>query len=105
MSLTTAQAKNDRYKALGDGRAVSQQDLDDAEAAFLQAKADVSVAKANVQSASSFVVRTIFKNSERALLPGLYVRASISLASNDKASFCRSAPSVATTRARRRPHG
>jgi len=212
MSLTTAQAKNDRYKALGDGRAVSQRDLDDAEAAFLQAKADVSVAKANVQSArinldyatirapidgqistssvtagslvtasqadalatirqidpvyvdltessgnlikfrnqiregkirplvgpdkspevrltladgtpfdekgtiesaeqfvdettSSFVVRTIFKNSERALLPGLYVRASISLASNDKASFCRSAPSAATTRARRRPHG
>ena len=190
-ALTSAQSKNDRYRTLGDGRAVSQQDLDDAEAAFLQAKADVSVAKANVQTAkinlnyatirapidgqigtssvtagslvtaaqadalatirqidpvyvdltessgnlikfrnqiregkisplvgpdkspevrltfadgtpfdekgtiesaeqfvdettSSFVVRTIFKNAERALLPGMYVRASISLASNDK---------------------
>lgn len=190
-ALASAQAKNDRYKALGDGRAVSQQDLDDAEAAFLQAKADVSVAKASLDSAkinlnyatirapiggqigtssvtagslvtasqsdalatirqldpvyvdltessgnlikfrndiregklnpligngkapevsltfadgtpyadkgtiesaeqfvdettSSFVVRTLFKNGDRSLLPGMYVRATISLANNDK---------------------
>jgi len=190
-ALVSAQAKNDRYKALGDGRAVSQQDLDDAEAAFLQAKADVSVAKASLDSAainlnyatirapidgqigtssvtagslvtasqsdalatirqldpvyvdltessgnlikfrndiregklnplvgngkapevrltfadgtpydekgtiesaeqfvdettSSFVVRTLFKNGDRSLLPGMYVRATISLANNDK---------------------
>jgi len=190
-ALVSAQAKNDRFKALGDGRAVSQQDLDDAQAAFLQAKADVSVAKASLDSAqinlnyatirapidgqigtssvtagslvtasqaeelatirqldpvyvdltessgnlikfrndiregrlspligsgkspevrltfadgspydeqgtiesaeqfvdettSSFVIRTLFKNDDRSLLPGMYVHATISLANNDK---------------------
>lgn len=48
---TAAKLKADRLKALGDSKAVSQQDIDDANAALLQANADVLGEEAKVSTA------------------------------------------------------
>ena len=50
-SLPSLQSKVDRYKELVDINAVSRQDYDDASAALEQAKADVGVGKAAVETA------------------------------------------------------
>ncbi len=50
-AVPSAQAKVERYQGLAKQNAVSKQDLDDAVAAFAQAKADVAAAKAAVQTA------------------------------------------------------
>lgn len=50
-ALPSAQAKVDRYRDLARQNAVSKQDLDDANSALAQAKADVASAKANVDTA------------------------------------------------------
>lgn len=50
-AVPSAQAKVERYQGLAKQNAVSKQDLDDATAAFAQAKADVAAAKAAVQTA------------------------------------------------------
>ncbi|MFY9398247.1 MAG: efflux RND transporter periplasmic adaptor subunit [Desulfomonilia bacterium] len=49
--LSTAQARAERYRELLAGGAVSQQDFDDIDAAFRQAKADVAYWQAAVESA------------------------------------------------------
>ncbi|WP_339897243.1 efflux RND transporter periplasmic adaptor subunit [uncultured Gilvimarinus sp.] len=50
-NLTTTQAREKRYKDLLKEKAVSQQEYDDALSAFEQAKADVAVSEAAVQTA------------------------------------------------------
>ncbi len=50
-AIPSAQAKLDRYKGLSQQAAVSQQDFDDANSTFLQAKADVASAKASLETA------------------------------------------------------
>jgi len=50
-SLHSAKTQYRRYQKLIKDKAVSQMDFDDAEAAFLQAEADVAVSKAAVESA------------------------------------------------------
>ncbi|WP_049721189.1 efflux RND transporter periplasmic adaptor subunit [Gilvimarinus polysaccharolyticus] len=50
-NLTTTQAREKRYKNLLADKAVSQQEYDDALSAFEQAKADVAVSEASVQTA------------------------------------------------------
>jgi len=50
-TLATAKLKADRYAGLVDIKAISRQDNDDAQAALLQARADVATARAAVQTA------------------------------------------------------
>ena len=50
-TLTSTSLRADRYKKLLSSKAVSQQDYDDAQAAYLQAKASVDSAKASVATA------------------------------------------------------
>jgi membrane fusion protein, multidrug efflux system len=49
--LHNARLKADRFKGLLDSKSVSQQEYDDAEAALMQAEAEVAIAEAEVQSA------------------------------------------------------
>lgn len=49
-ALPNAQSKVDRYQALSKQNAVAKQDLDDAEATLAQAKADVSLAEAALET-------------------------------------------------------
>jgi membrane fusion protein, multidrug efflux system len=51
-ALTIAQLKAERYESLRSQRLISQQDYDDARAAFEQAKANVEQQQANVETAS-----------------------------------------------------
>lgn len=50
--LHNARLKAERFKGLLNSKSVSQQEYDDADAALMQAKAEVSIAEAEVQSAS-----------------------------------------------------
>ncbi|HCD05500.1 MULTISPECIES: efflux RND transporter periplasmic adaptor subunit [unclassified Methylophaga] len=50
-NLQSTKAREQRFKGLIDNKAISQQDYDDALAAFLQSQAEVSVAKANIETA------------------------------------------------------
>lgn len=50
-NLQSTKAREQRFKGLIDNKAISQQDYDDALAAFLQSKAEVLVAKANIETA------------------------------------------------------
>jgi membrane fusion protein (multidrug efflux system) len=51
-ALATANAKATRYKSLATAQAVSQQDYDDAEAAALEAKADLAASRAAIEMAA-----------------------------------------------------
>ncbi|WP_439503143.1 efflux RND transporter periplasmic adaptor subunit [Methylophaga sp.] len=50
-NIQSTKARAERFKGLIDNKAISQQDYDDAQAAYLQAQAEVSVAQANIQTA------------------------------------------------------
>ncbi|MDO8825578.1 efflux RND transporter periplasmic adaptor subunit [Methylophaga sp.] len=50
-NLQSTKAREERFKGLIDNKAISQQDYDDALAAFLQSQAEVAVAKANIETA------------------------------------------------------
>lgn len=50
-NLQSTKAREQRFKGLIDNKAISQQDYDDALAAFLQSQAEVAVAKANIETA------------------------------------------------------
>lgn len=57
-TVKSARAKADRYKALAEANAVGKQDYDDAEAAALEAEADVASGKAAVETARINLVYT-----------------------------------------------
>ena len=48
-NIQSTKARAERFKGLIDNKAISQQDYDDAQAAYLQAQAEVSVAQANIK--------------------------------------------------------
>lgn len=50
-NLQSTEAREARFKGLIDNKAISQQDYDDALAAYLQAKAEVAVAQASIETA------------------------------------------------------
>jgi len=50
-NIQSTKARAERFRGLIDNKAISQQDYDDAQAAYLQAQAEVSVAQANIQTA------------------------------------------------------
>lgn len=50
-NIQSTKARADRFKGLINNKAISQQDYDDALASYLQAKAEVSVAQANIKTA------------------------------------------------------
>jgi membrane fusion protein, multidrug efflux system len=78
--MASAKALADRYKALGPGNAVSKQDFDNAQAAELQAQADIESAQAALETAHINLVYTkvlspITGNTGRSTTEGALVTA------------------------------